>query len=142
MSRVPIRITVTLAFAVVMAVLLAALGLFVYDRVESQLNDTIDQGLQGRVNEARTIVEQSDPDELREGRLLAESEESFGQILTPEEALKREARIGSKPMDTWSPTCGARSLGSRMAMSCLPSFAQISVSEPIGSTTSTATLRE
>ena len=49
MSRIPIRIRVTLAFTLVMAALLAALGLFIYDRVESQLNDTIDQGLRGRI---------------------------------------------------------------------------------------------
>jgi heavy metal sensor kinase len=84
MSRIPIRIRVTLAFTLVMAALLTGLGLFIYDQVEDQLNDTIDQGLHGRIAEAVTIVNQSDPDELREGRLLAESEESFGQILTPD----------------------------------------------------------
>ena len=98
MSRIPIRIRVTLAFALVMALLLAALGLVVYDRVDTQLNDTIDQGLRGRINEGTTIVRQSDPDELREGRLLAESEESFGQILAPDgRVLDTTRQFGSRP---------------------------------------------
>ncbi len=98
MSRIPIRLRVTLAFAVVMALLLAALGLVVYDHVDSQLNDTIDQGLEGRINEAKTIVEQSDPDELREGRLLAESEESFGQILAGNgRVLDTTSQLGTEP---------------------------------------------
>jgi heavy metal sensor kinase len=97
-SRIPIRLRVTLAFAVVMALLLAALGLVVYDHVDSQLNDTINQGLQGRINEARTIVDQSDPDELREGRLLAESEESFGQILARNgRVLDTTSQLGAQP---------------------------------------------
>jgi heavy metal sensor kinase len=98
MSRIPIRIRVTLAFAIVMALLLAALGVFIYDRVDSQLNETIDQGLQGRMNEAIRITRQSDPDELREGRLLAESEESFGQILTASgSVLDTTSQLGPKP---------------------------------------------
>ena len=98
MSRIPIRIRVTLAFAVVMAVLLAALGLFIYDRVDSQLNETLNQGLQGRINEAIQVTRQSDPDELREGRLLAESEESFGQILTRSgSVLDTTSQLGPGP---------------------------------------------
>jgi two-component system OmpR family sensor kinase len=98
MSRVPIRIRVTLAFTLVMAALLAGLGLLIHDRVDSQLNETIDQGLHGRIAEATTIVQQSDPDELREGRLLAESEESFGQILTPDgRVLDTTRQLGGAP---------------------------------------------
>jgi two-component system, OmpR family, sensor kinase len=97
-SRIPIRIRITLAFAVVMALLLAGLGLVIYDRVDSQLNEAINQGLHGRLNEGITIIRQSDPDELREGRLLAESEESFGQILTPDgRVLDTTTQFGSQP---------------------------------------------
>jgi two-component system, OmpR family, sensor kinase len=101
-SRIPIRIRITLAFAVVMALLLAALGWVVYDRVDTQLNETIDQGLQGRINEGATIIRQSDPDELREGRLLAESEESFGQILAVDgRVLDTTGQLGAAPaLDT------------------------------------------
>jgi hypothetical protein len=46
--RIPIRLRVTLAFAGVMAVLLAATGLFVYLRLGAELDATIDQGLRGQ----------------------------------------------------------------------------------------------
>ena len=98
MSRLPIRIRVTLAFAAAMALLLAGLGVFVYSQVESQLDETIDQGLRDRIAEATTVVASSDPDELREGRLLAEGEESFGQILTSEGAVLDTTRqLGDRP---------------------------------------------
>ena len=68
------------------------------DRVDSQLNETINQGLQGRINEAIQVTRQSDPDELREGRLLAESEESFGQILTRSgSVLDTTSQLGPSP---------------------------------------------
>ena len=43
MSRIPIRIRITLAYAVVMAVLLPALGAFIDVRFGDQLDHEIDQ---------------------------------------------------------------------------------------------------
>ena len=48
MSRLPIRLRVTLVFSAVMAVVLAGTGLFLYLRLESQLNRDIDQDLHSR----------------------------------------------------------------------------------------------
>jgi two-component system, OmpR family, sensor kinase len=45
MSRLPIRIRLTLAFAIAMAIVLAATGAFVYVRLESALNESVDEGL-------------------------------------------------------------------------------------------------
>src|ERR1700687_3577889 len=45
MSRLPIRVRLTLGFAVAMAVVLAAVGLFVYERVAGELLGTVDQTL-------------------------------------------------------------------------------------------------
>ena len=45
MSRVPIRVRVTLVFAVVMALVLGATGLFLYVRLGDQLDESIDNGL-------------------------------------------------------------------------------------------------
>ena len=39
MTRIPIRLRVTLVFAIVMAVLLTALGFFVYSRFETELSE-------------------------------------------------------------------------------------------------------
>jgi two-component system, OmpR family, sensor kinase len=48
MSRVPIRIRLTLFFAVAMAIVLAAVGLFVYSRVKADLDRAIDNDLRSR----------------------------------------------------------------------------------------------
>src|SRR4029079_4252274 len=48
MSRIPVKLRVTLVFAAVMAIVLAATGLFLYLRLQSSLNRSIDQDLQSR----------------------------------------------------------------------------------------------
>ena len=48
MSRLPIRVRLTLAFTLVMAVVLAAMSFFVYARVGSTLLASIDQSLRGQ----------------------------------------------------------------------------------------------
>jgi signal transduction histidine kinase len=52
MSRLPIRVRLTLAFAAAMACLLAAIGFVVYVRVGSALVATVDQTLQAQTQEA------------------------------------------------------------------------------------------
>jgi two-component system OmpR family sensor kinase len=51
-SRVPIRVRLTLSFAAAMAVVLAAVGVFVYQRVANELLATVDQTLVGQAREA------------------------------------------------------------------------------------------
>jgi two-component system, OmpR family, sensor kinase len=51
LGRLPVRLRVTLAFAGVMAVVLAATGLFVYLRMASELDATIDTGLRSRASD-------------------------------------------------------------------------------------------
>jgi two-component system OmpR family sensor kinase len=51
LGRLPVRLRVTLAFAGVMTIVLAATGLFVYLRLESELDATIDQGLRSRASD-------------------------------------------------------------------------------------------
>ncbi|HEY7421121.1 MAG TPA: HAMP domain-containing sensor histidine kinase [Gaiellaceae bacterium] len=51
MSRLPIRVRLTLGFAAAMAVVLAAIGLFVYQRVAKELLGTVDQTLVGQARE-------------------------------------------------------------------------------------------
>jgi heavy metal sensor kinase len=55
-DRLPIRIRLTLPFALVMALLLAATGFLIYHRVGSTLLRNVDQGLRGQVAEAQTRV--------------------------------------------------------------------------------------
>ena len=51
MSRLPIRVRLTLGFAVAMAVVLAGVGLFVYQRVANELLASVDQALVGQARE-------------------------------------------------------------------------------------------
>ena len=48
MSRVPIRVRLTLAFAAAMALVLAAAGLFVYAWVRADLDEAVDDALEAR----------------------------------------------------------------------------------------------
>ena len=52
MSRLPLRLRLTLAFGLVMAIVLTVTGLVVYDIFRSDLNNTIDNSL--RRDECRT----------------------------------------------------------------------------------------
>lgn len=56
-GRLPIRLRLTLPFALVMAVALAATGFFIYRRVGGTLLASVDQGLRGQAVEAAGRVE-------------------------------------------------------------------------------------
>jgi signal transduction histidine kinase len=51
MSRLPIRVRLTLGFAAAMAAVLAGVGIFVYQRVANELLASVDQTLVGQANE-------------------------------------------------------------------------------------------
>jgi two-component system, OmpR family, sensor kinase len=98
MSRIPIRLRVTLAFALVSAVVLAALGWFVYARFESQLNEQIDQGLRTHGDDVASLV--ANGNLARNARLLGR-EESFAQVLTPDAQIYATTpQLGSEPQLT------------------------------------------
>ena len=80
MSRLPIRLRVTAAFAVAMAVVLAALGWFLYARLDSHLRTELDTSLQVRADDLAALVR--DGGSLApSGRGLIEPGESFAQLL-------------------------------------------------------------
>jgi two-component system OmpR family sensor kinase len=82
LARVPTRVRVTLAFAAVMAVLLAALGLFLYWQLGRTLNTTVDSGLRSRAGDVSALIQQADSGLAQGGRSpLTEQGESFAQIL-------------------------------------------------------------
>ena len=56
MKRLPIRLRLTLAFAGAMALVFVATGAFVYFRLASSLDATIDSGLRTRANELSELV--------------------------------------------------------------------------------------
>lgn len=67
MSRLPLRWRLTLAFVLVMAVVLAATGLFVYQRQQANLDGAIDGALRARAGDVAALAQQSDSG-LREAR--------------------------------------------------------------------------
>jgi two-component system, OmpR family, sensor kinase len=71
MSRLPVRIRLTLAFAVAMALVLAVLGAFLYFRVHDALDDQLNQSLRARAQAAAI---------LGPGRRVGD-DESFAQVL-------------------------------------------------------------
>jgi signal transduction histidine kinase len=97
MSRVPIRLRLTLAFALVMAAVLAATGLFVYLRLASGLDRTIEQDLHSRAADVVALAEQSDTG-LREGR-AARPSTGFAEILGVRgEVVDSTPGLASRPL--------------------------------------------
>jgi signal transduction histidine kinase len=79
--RLPIRLRLTLAFAGAMALLFVATGAFVYLRLGSSLDETIDSGLRARANDLSGLVRESGGS-LGGGRASAIDEPgSFAQVL-------------------------------------------------------------
>jgi len=82
MKRLPIRLRVTLSFTLVMAVVLVATGLFLYLRLQSDLNRTIGQGLRSRASDVSALVEGADKTLAEpQGSRLTEQGASFAQVL-------------------------------------------------------------
>ena len=63
MSRLPIRVRLTAAFAVAMVLVLAGAGLFVYLRLESDLNESVTAGLEARDADALAELDIWGPDD-------------------------------------------------------------------------------
>jgi two-component system OmpR family sensor kinase len=81
--RLPIRLRLTLAFAGVMALVLTATGAFVYLRMKSDLDSTVDQGLRSRASDVAALAGRSSGGLAESGGgALSEQEESLAQILS------------------------------------------------------------
>jgi two-component system OmpR family sensor kinase len=80
LTHVPIRLRMTLVFTIVMALLLAGLGFYVYSRFKSDLSEQIDQSLRSHGDDIAGLVARKD---LSKSTSLLGREESFAQVLTP-----------------------------------------------------------
>ena len=93
MSRIPIRILVTAAFAVAMAAVLVGFGLAVYLRISSQLTSALDTQLRVRAQDLAVVVSQPNAD-LSQQRTpgLIEHGESYAQIIDSEGVVRDASR--------------------------------------------------
>jgi two-component system OmpR family sensor kinase len=82
MSRLPIRLRLTAAFALGMAVVFATTGSILYQRLGASLDEGIDEGLQARAAELTPAVAAGDP-ALRSGIRAGtiDADERFVQVL-------------------------------------------------------------
>lgn len=81
MSRLPIRVRLTVAFALAVVAVIAGAGLFVYLRLESDLDDVIDDGLAKRAQSIALPTGRT-PSELRvTSGAPPDSQDGFAQVL-------------------------------------------------------------
>lgn len=100
MSRVPIRVRVTLIFAAIMAVVLGATGLFLRLRLEHNLDQSIDRDLQARADGLISLIRTGEfhlGEPVRSA--LQTRRASFAQVLTSGGALfDPDAQPAGPPM--------------------------------------------
>jgi heavy metal sensor kinase len=83
-KRIPVRLRVTLVFAAVMAIILAATGLFLYLRLESSLNRSIDEDLQTRSQQLIKEMRVNNAGIGEAARQVLDGHAAeFAQVLTP-----------------------------------------------------------
>jgi heavy metal sensor kinase len=80
MRRLPVRLRLTLAFALAMAVVLGAVGAFLYLRLGESLEEQLDESLQARAATLAALVRARGGDLADEE--LSAAEEGFGQVLS------------------------------------------------------------
>jgi two-component system OmpR family sensor kinase len=103
LRRLPIRVRLTLAFALAMALVLTATGAFVYLRMRSELEHTVDQGLRSRSGDVAALVHQADDEGLTQsGRSpLTERGENLAQVVSARgRVLDATPRYRSRPLLT------------------------------------------
>ncbi|HEX6701392.1 MAG TPA: ATP-binding protein [Gaiellaceae bacterium] len=82
MSRLPIRVRVTAAFALAMAAVLAASGLFLYLRLGSHLSTALDRDLRLRAQDLAALVRQPHASLANDsGNGLVERGESYAELV-------------------------------------------------------------
>jgi two-component system OmpR family sensor kinase len=80
LNRFPIRLRLALAFALAMAAVLAAMGAFLYFRLGTSLDESVDQGLETRAAEVSALAARGDTT-LDQGQ---GDDEAFAQVLDSE----------------------------------------------------------
>jgi signal transduction histidine kinase len=96
LGRIPIRFRLALAFALAMAVVLTALGAFLYLRLGWSLDETIDEGLEARADDIAAVAVRGETDL---GRVGIVEPERFFQVLGPEGEILGQTRfLAERPL--------------------------------------------
>ena len=98
-TRLPVRIRLTIAFGVVMAVVLLAAGMFVYQRLESNLDNGIRSALGSRSADVTALAQQSDTGLDRRQTERDRQEERHHEEQSGLEEVLEEERDQSAPQD-------------------------------------------
>jgi heavy metal sensor kinase len=80
-NRLPIRVRLSLAFMLAMALVLAGMGTFIYLRLDGALNRTVNQGLRASAENVVALVEGTDYTRGMPERPLVEAQESIAQVI-------------------------------------------------------------
>jgi signal transduction histidine kinase len=93
LTRLPIRVRLTIAFVAGMALVLLGVGVFVYVRMGGALLETTDAGLRSRAEVLVANVRASGPPLPGIGASLIESDEAFAQIADAHGAIVQSSPI-------------------------------------------------
>jgi signal transduction histidine kinase len=100
LRRLPIRVRLALVFTGVMAVVLAATGVFLYERLGTELDRSVNQGLQTSADDVVALVRQADKGLTESGHL---------RVTRPNEAFAQAIDFRGRVLDS-TPGLSARSL--------------------------------
>ncbi len=78
---IPIRLRLTLAFALAMAVVLAALGFLLFTRMESALDNSIERSLRGRADDVAALVRHGGIGLPQDTEGLSQKGQTFAQVM-------------------------------------------------------------
>jgi len=121
LSRLSIRIRLTVVFAGVMAIVLLALGAFVYARVGSSLSDSVNRDLQVRADDVTAQTHRSTSGDARDFG----GAEGVAQLLSAGGAVVRTTpALGDRPLLTTAQIVVARRGSLRFELPALPCFGE------------------
>lgn len=100
MNRLPIRLRLTVVFALAMAVVLLLAGWLVYSQVATSLDNALDEQLRSRAQDVSALVRRDGSLKSTRGALI-EHGESFSELFTSGgSVLDSTAAVGSTPLLT------------------------------------------
>ena len=118
LARIPIRLRLTLFFAVGTALVFGGLVAFVYDRTAEDILASIDSGLQSRAELIAKATADHRGDVVNDGANLIDSDEAFAQVLSANGSI-----VDSSPPIAGEPLLAAGQLNAMQS----PTFATRSV---------------